>query len=174
MQLITLDIPCVSLLRFPPGSTIDPTNLVHKLCSEATNSSNPQQSRYIKRLTPICTLAKTLKDGLEKVCDDILPQFFGPDTEGGVKGVSFAIRPTIRNNDKLDRDFVIKMVADKVQMFGQQQHRVDLKHYELGVLVEVYRGWVGISVVDNRNGVPNEKGFEQLKRFNLAEIYAGR
>jgi len=174
MQLITLDIPCVSLLRFPPGSTLDPVDMVHKLCLSAARPVNPQQSRYIKRLTPISNLAKALSQGLEKICEEVLPRYFGAGEDGQVESKTFAIRPTIRNNDKLDRDEVIKLVATRVQELGEGQHKVDLKQYQKGVLVEVYRGWVSICVVENTSTGGYEKGFEELKRFNIAEIYSNR
>lgn len=50
----------------------------------------------------------------------------------------FAIRPTIRNNDKLDRDYIIKTVADAVSQLNSN-HSVDLKNYDCLILVEVYR-----------------------------------
>lgn len=50
----------------------------------------------------------------------------------------FAIRPTIRNNDKLDRDYIIKAVADAVSQLNTS-HSVDLKNYDCLILVEVYR-----------------------------------
>jgi len=174
MQLITLDIPCVSLLRFPPGSTLDPVDIVHKLCLSAANSANPQQSRYIKRLTPISNLAKALSKGLEKICEDVLPRYFGAGEDEQIEGRTFAIKPTIRNNDKLDRDEIIKLVATRVQELGEGQHKVDLKQYQRGVLVEAYRGWVSICVVDNTSNGAYGKGFEELKRFNMAEIYSNR
>lgn len=174
MQLITLDIPCVSLVRFPPGSTLDPVDIVHKLCLTAADPAVLQKSRYIKRLTPISNLAKALSQGLEKICEDVLPRYFGPGKDENVKSTTFAIRPTIRNNDKLNRDGVIKLVATHIEELGEGQHKVDLKQYEKGVLVEVYRGWVGMCVVDNTGTGARGKGFEGLRRFNLAEIYANR
>lgn len=174
IQLITLDIPCVSFLRFPPDSTLDPVHIVHKLCLSAADPASPQKSRYVKRLTPISDLAKALSQGLEKICEDVLPRYFGPGEDKQVKSTTFAIRPTIRNNDKLDRDVVIKLVATRIQEISEGQHKVDLKQYERGVLVEVYRGWVGICVVDNTGSGSYAQGFEELKRFNLAEIYAHR
>jgi tRNA acetyltransferase TAN1 len=47
----------------------------------------------------------------------------------------YAIRPTIRHNDALSRDEVIKTVAAAVG----SEHTVDLKNYDLLILVEVYR-----------------------------------
>jgi tRNA acetyltransferase TAN1 len=174
LQLITLDVPCVSFVRFPAGSTLDPVDMVHSICLLAADNQNPQRCRYIKRLTPVLSLAKTLSQGLLKACDEALPSTFGLNQEGFVHAYKFAIRPTTRNNDKLNRDEVIKTVADKVQELGGNMHSVDLSQYEKGILVEVYRNWVGMSVVDNTDTTKYKLGFEQLKRFNIAEIYATR
>lgn len=174
MQLITLDIPCVSFLRLPTKSTVDPVELVHRLCLEAFDPNTPQRSRFVKRLTPISSLAKTLRQGLETVSEAVLPHHFGPDGNGDIKSVKFAIRPTVRENEQLDRDLIIKPVADRIQELGKAAHKVDLKQYEKGVIVEVYRGWIGMCVVDNIYAQGQQPGYEQLRRFNLSEIYAKR
>ena len=49
--------------------------------------------------------------------------------------VQFAIRPNIRNHGVLSRDTVIKQVADVVG----PSHTVDLKSYDLLILVEIYK-----------------------------------
>jgi tRNA acetyltransferase TAN1 len=115
---------------------------------------------------------KVLASGLESLCDEVLPAHFKVQSDDpnaaidqpAVQGCKFAIRPTIRNNNKLDRDQVIKVVADKVTALGNGKHTVDLKGYDKLILVDVYRNIVGMSVVGNE--------FESLKRFNLAEIHA--
>lgn len=174
MQMITLDIPCVSFLRLPPKSSLDPVEIVHRICLEAAKPNSKQRSRYVRRLTPISYLAKTLKQGLETVSEEVLPHHFGPDENGDVRSVKFAIRPTVRENEQLDRDLIIKPVASRVQEMGKDSHKVDLKNYDKAVIVEVYRGWIGMCVVDNTSTSGYEQGYEQLKRFNLAEIYSGR
>lgn len=174
MQLITLDIPCVSFLRLPSKSSVDPVEVVHRLCLEASKPGSTQRSRFVKRLTPISSLAKTLRQGLETVSEEVLPHYFGPDEKGNVKSVKFAIRPTVRENEQLDRDLIIKPVANRIQDLGEAAHKVDLKHYEKGVIVEVYRGWIGMCVVDNTDKNGHQQGYEQLRRFNLSEIYAKR
>lgn len=52
-----------------------------------------------------------------------------------VRSLQFAIRPTIRNHHSLTRDGVIKQLAEVVG----PAHKVDLKHYDLLVIVEIYR-----------------------------------
>ncbi|KIX00995.1 uncharacterized protein Z518_10061 [Rhinocladiella mackenziei CBS 650.93] len=196
LSLVILDIPCVSFVRFPSNPTIplDPVETVRNICLSASqrDSSGPR-SRYIKRLTPVSLIRKTLSNGLEVLCDKVLPPHFlvdaetdttisdsnssaptsGPesaDQQGEAsskpKGFSykFAIRPTIRSHNQLDRDQIIRVVADRITSLGRGKHRVDLKRYEKLVLVDVFKNVVGMSVVGSE--------FEVLKRFNLAEIYA--
>lgn len=47
--------------------------------------------------------------------------------------LQYAIRPTLRSNRKFNRDTVIKTVADIVG----PEHSVDLKNYDLIILVDV-------------------------------------
>ncbi|KIW68972.1 hypothetical protein PV04_04880 [Phialophora macrospora] len=176
VSLVTLDIPCVSFVRFPAKSTIDPVEVVRKLCRNASNEdTSTPRSRYIKRLTPVSLVRKTLNDGLETLCSQILPRHFlvdctpqdaetNPESNGRSPQTpcKFAIRPTIRNNNKINRDEVIRTVADRVTSLGK--HTVDLKGYDKLVLVDVYRNIVGMSVVGSE--------YETLKRFNLAELQA--
>ncbi|KAG9773243.1 hypothetical protein KCU88_g5867, partial [Aureobasidium melanogenum] len=182
-SLVTLDIPCVSFVRFPSraetGLDLDPVEIVHNICVSASKKdSTGPRSRYIKRLTPVSLIRKTMPNGLESLCDRILPAHFliqpesaGETQSGPVPGetktntpVKFAIRPTIRNNNKVDRDHVIQTVANKINALGQSRHTVDLKGYDKLVLVDVYRNVVGMSVVGS--------DYEKLKRFNLAELHS--
>ncbi|KAJ9603561.1 hypothetical protein H2200_011747 [Cladophialophora chaetospira] len=176
LSLVTLDIPCVSFVRFPIRSAVDPVEVVRKLCLTASErDAKGPRSRYIKRLTPVSLLRKTLNDGLDTLCSQILPNHFSNDAEpqnGDThsttdqhltpKPYKFAIRPTIRNNNKIDRDVVIRTVADKVAELGK--HTVDLKGYDKLILVDVYRNVVGMSVVGSE--------YETMKKYNLAEIHA--
>jgi tRNA acetyltransferase TAN1 len=173
---VTLDIPCVSFVRFPPKTEIDPVEVVRKLCQDANvKDATGPRSRYIKRLTPVNLIRKTLSDGLESLCNAVLPKYFqinaedaegAPDKVHNVQPCKFALRPTIRNNNKINRDEIIRVVADKISDLGQGKHSVDLKGYDKLVLVDVYRNVVGMSVVGSE--------FETLKRFNLAEIHVSR
>jgi tRNA acetyltransferase TAN1 len=153
LKMVTLDIPCVSFAR--TGRGIDPVSLVRRICQDASEHPMQMRSRYIKRMTPITLIRKTLSGGLEQLCDVVLKPYF----HSGGPSKKFAIRPTIRNNNQLDRDTVIKTIASAVG----QGHSVDLKNYDLLILVEVYRNICGMSVVGNE--------YEKLKRYNLAEIY---
>ena len=153
LSFVKLDIPCVTFVKTGPG--IDPVSLVHAICKDAQSRPDLKRSRFIKRMTPVTMLRKILPDGLEQVCESVLKPHF----HSGGSPKKFAIRPTIRNNDKLHRDEVIKTVANAVG----PPHTVDLKHYDLLILLDVYRNVCGMSVVGS--------DFEELRRFNLAELY---
>ncbi|KAI9871318.1 MAG: hypothetical protein M1830_003036 [Pleopsidium flavum] len=103
-------------------------------------------------------MGKATEKGLEEVARTVLAPHF--HTQGG-SAKKFAIRPTIRSHNTLTRDGVIKQLADAVG----PAHKVDLKHYDLLIIVEIYKGQniCGMSVVGS--------DFEKLKRYNLTEIY---
>ncbi|KAF7507300.1 hypothetical protein GJ744_010734 [Endocarpon pusillum] len=153
---VRLEIACVSFIRTQPP--LDPVNLVLQICEKAYSGSSRQRSRYVKRLTPVSCIRKTLGNGLEQLCEEVLRPVFGDSTITK----KFAIRSNIRNNEQLSRDVVIKTVADAVTRLGSS-HSVDLTNYDCLILIEVYRNVCGMSVVGS--------DFEKLKRFNLSEIY---
>lgn len=71
----------------------------------------------------------------------------------------FAIRPTMRNHSTMKRDDIIKQVASIVGT----GHSVDLKNYDLLILVDVVKNVCGVCVVDAE--------YDRLKRYNLQEIF---
>lgn len=238
LGLITLDIPCVSFVRLPPScmtsKSANPVDLVYKICREAHRDPLRPRSRFIKRITPVTKVKKVMNDGIERLCEKVLPPVFGMEQ---IRVWKYAVRVTVRNNNQVSKDDIIKRVAGFVQALGRGesmlgvgdeeavggrrnggntssedeneeesgvqrkesregkrssdkqrdltaqppdarassfsapqmlQHKVDLKNFEQLVLVEVYRNVVGMSVVAEANEFEDD-----LKRFNLAEIYAG-
>ncbi|RMZ85493.1 hypothetical protein DV737_g855, partial [Chaetothyriales sp. CBS 132003] len=85
--------------------------------------------------------------------------------------VKFKIDLTRRQSDHLSRDATIAATAAWVQkqrLDAGESTAVDLKHWDKMVIIEAYRGLIGMSVID--------VGYQQwdgpLKRGNLAEVYA--
>ncbi|EFE35484.1 uncharacterized protein ARB_05526 [Trichophyton benhamiae CBS 112371] len=140
-QLINLDVPC---------------HIVHRLCIDARTHPEQKRSRWVKRLTPITSMKKILGGGLEELARDVLRPHF----HSGGPPRKYAIRPTIRNNTDCQRDSVIKLIASIVG----GKHSVDLKNYDLLILVDVIQTMCGMSVV--------EGDYDELKRYNLSEIYS--
>lgn len=153
IEVVRLEMPCVLFARV--NDTIDPVQLVHRLCTEAQANPQTKKSRYIKRLTPVVSIRKTLSVELEPFIKEMLKPHF--HSGGGPK--KFAIRPTMRGNNKFKRDEIIKTIADIVG----PEHSVDLTNYDLTILFEISQNLMGMSVV------PSD--YDKLKRYNLAEIY---
>ena len=154
-QNIKIDTRCVLFLR--TQKPVEPVSFVQRICQDASENSAKKQTRFIKRLTPMTRMGKATEAGLETVAKIVLrPHFHAEDSPSR----KFAIRPTTRENTSLKRDDVINRVATLVG----QKHSVDLKNYDLLILVEIYRNILGMSVVGNE--------YEKLKRYNLSELYA--
>ena len=199
LGLITLDIPCVSFVRFPiamkTDSGLNPTEIVLSMLRNAAEHPERQRSRFIKRLSPITRVSKILNKGLDEVCNQVLPRHFAVgqsdgksnDTDNKVEeghgnhagksepyakaestGCRYKIDVTRRQSDHLSREEIIESVAGHVSRIGSGQHNVDLKTWEKLILVEVYRGIVGMSVID----IGYQEWEGKLKRGNLAEVYA--
>ncbi|KAF7681561.1 hypothetical protein GT037_000537 [Alternaria burnsii] len=167
---LKLDTQC--LMFFRTRSPIEPVTFVHKICQDIANGAQPKNLRYVKRLTPITATDKATPQGLEAVAKEVLaPHFHGAGQVGkkmmqprrakifaNARWPKFAIRPSIRNNKEFLRDGVINTIAAAVG----PGHKVDLKNYDLLILVEIYKNILGMSVVG--------PDFEKLKRFNIEEL----
>ncbi|KAI1914801.1 hypothetical protein LOZ58_000324 [Ophidiomyces ophidiicola] len=152
-QAVKLDVPCLLFIKV--DKTIDPVDLVHRICMDARANPDKKRSRYVKRLTPITSTRKILSEGLEDLANEILKPHFHSD--GASK--KYAIRPSVRNNHEWPRDTLIRLVARAVG----PGHTVNLRNYDALILVEVMQNICGMSVVGG--------DYDELKRYNLAEIY---
>ncbi|EYE94622.1 THUMP domain-containing protein [Aspergillus ruber CBS 135680] len=153
-QAIRMEVPCVAFIKF--DKSIDPVQMVHKLCLEAQAHPEKKRGRYIQRMTPMVMMKKTLSVDLEAFAKEILEPHF----HSGGPPKKFAIRPSIVRNTKFDRNTVIKTIASAVG----GGHSVDLKNYDALILITVIQNIMGMSVV--------EGDYDQLKRYNLAELYS--
>ncbi|KAL1991393.1 hypothetical protein VTN49DRAFT_5385 [Thermomyces lanuginosus] len=152
-QPIKLDIPCMVFIRV--DKSIDPVKLVHDLCAEAKAHPEKKQCRWVRRMTPVSLIRKTLSVELSEFAKTVL----GPHFHSGGGSKKFAIRPTVTSNNKFSRDSIIKTVASVVG----REHSVDLKNYDLLIIVLVIQNVIGMSVVGS--------DYDDLKRYNLAELY---
>ncbi|KKK13567.1 THUMP domain protein, partial [Aspergillus ochraceoroseus] len=153
-QAVKTDLPCVTFVKF--DKSIDPEKLVHQICVDAHVNPNKKRSRFIQRMTPVRSIRKTLSVDLEAFAREILKPHF----HSGGPPKKYAIRPSVRANSKFNRDIVIKTVADVVG----PEHPVNLKNYDLIILVDVVQNVIGMSVAGS--------DYDKLKRFNLAELYS--
>lgn len=61
-------------MRLDPS--IDPVQLVHRLCTEAHANPESKKSRWIKRMHPVTSIRKTLSVDLEAFAKEILKPHF--------------------------------------------------------------------------------------------------
>ncbi|RDW86320.1 THUMP domain-containing protein [Aspergillus mulundensis] len=153
-KVVKFELPCIIFVRF--DQSVDPEKLVHKICLDAHANPEQKRSRYIQRLTPARSIRKTLSVDLAEFAKEILK----PEFHSGGPPKKYAIRPSVRGNKKFDRDTIIKTVADVVG----PEHPVDLKNYDLVILVDVVQNVISMSVA--------ESDYDMLKRFNLAELFS--
>ncbi|RMY71177.1 hypothetical protein D0863_05315 [Hortaea werneckii] len=156
VQLFTpvrVDVQCVVFFR--TVAPVEPVSFVQRICEDAVNMKLRRRTKTVKRLSPMSLMGRASAEGLESVAKQVLAPYFHKQPFESRK---FAIRPTLRNHSILTRDSIIKQVASIVG----PGHVVDLKNYDLLIVVEVYQNICGVSVVNN--------DFEKLKRFNIAEI----
>ncbi|KAL9601006.1 MAG: hypothetical protein Q9219_002828 [cf. Caloplaca sp. 3 TL-2023] len=151
---VKIDVQCV--LFFQTRKPVEPVEFVHRICEDALENRTVKKTRFVKRLTPMTRMGKANEKSLEEVAKAALQPVFHGEERTALK---FAIRPTIRNHQVMKRDDIIKRVADLVG----KPHTVDLKNYDRLILIEVYRNFMGMSVIRG--------DYERLKRYNLAEIY---
>ena len=81
----------VSFVR--TSDAVDPVSLVHSICKDAQSRPDEKKSRFIKRMTPMTLMRKTMGGGLEHVCQTVLRPHF--HAGGAAKKVS--------REDRLDR-----------------------------------------------------------------------
>lgn len=152
-QTVKFDLPCIVFVRFE--KSIDPEKLVHQICLDAQAKPDQKRSRYIQRLIPARSIRKTLSVDVEEFAREILKPHF----HSGGPPKKYAIRPSVRSNKKFNRDVVIKTIAGVVG----PEHPVDLKNYDLIILVDIVQNLISMSVAGS--------DYDKLKRFNLAELY---
>ncbi|KAK2809870.1 hypothetical protein FQN50_003511 [Emmonsiellopsis sp. PD_5] len=150
---LTLNRVVVSFIKI--DKALDPVQIAHRLCVEARANPDKKRSRWIQRMTPITLTQKVLGGGLEELSREVLKPHF----HSGGPPKKYAIRPSVRNNSEWNRDSVIKLVAGIVG----PEHPVDLKNFDALILVDVVQNICGMSVVG--------RDYEELKRYNLSEIY---
>lgn len=147
---------------FKTIAPVEPVSLVKTICEEAMADNQCKRTRFTKRLSPMTLMGRASAEGLEKVATEVLAPHFhqepfqrrkvrgcGPivssedfASAGSNTSIQFAIRPTLRNHNILSRDAVIKQVASIVG----PGHVVDLQHYELLIVVEVYQvRWLNLT-----------------------------
>lgn len=151
-----MDLGCECLIFIKTKKPVDPTELVHRFCEEASNT-RAKNTRYTQKLTPITFSVSASKEELLKLAEKVLKPHFHAEDQ---KPVKFAIQVTRRNFNTLEKDDIIKTVANCV---GREHgHKVDLKQYDKLILVECYKNNIGMSVVLD---------YLKYEKYNLQQIF---
>ncbi|EPY50693.1 tRNA acetyltransferase [Schizosaccharomyces cryophilus OY26] len=146
---ILIDLQCVVFIKIRPP--IDPVRLVEYTCKEGKTK---KMTRFTQRLTPI---VRTTGASIEEL-EDLALEVLKPHFHEGQQDLKFAVQATIRNHSILKKDDIYRSIAKCVG----REHKVDLKNYDLLIMVQVFKNIIGMSVV---------RDYEQLRRFNLNELY---
>ncbi|KAH6890971.1 hypothetical protein B0T10DRAFT_298339 [Thelonectria olida] len=171
---VSTGLECLFFMK--TAKPIDALRLTQQMCQDAKNCPDPRErkTKYINRLTPVQDMDKATESGIERVARSVLGKSFELKSEGDKDGeegqnggdvaeapaCTYAIRHNIRSHSTFKSDVVIKKIAGLVS----PKHKVNLGNPDKVVLVEIFQMYCGISVVDG-------KQWEELKRYNLNELY---
>ncbi|KAG5887035.1 hypothetical protein JTB14_029994 [Gonioctena quinquepunctata] len=131
----------------------DPVKLAHSVVSEL-EATKSQQTRFLIRLVPIEVTCKAYIKEIETVFQPLAEKYFKDSPR------TFSIVYNHRNNNNLNRDEVIKVVADIVAK-ANSDNKVDLKSADVSIVIEVIKGIALIGVVPD---------FIKYKKYNLLSI----
>ncbi|KAI8815315.1 hypothetical protein BJ742DRAFT_11919 [Cladochytrium replicatum] len=160
---------CNVFIQMPPS--IDPPSFIHRLLTELA-AEGKKKTRYITRLVPISNISHASIPAITKMAKVVLEPEFGVIDPVSVDGSdstaspnatlraprSYKIELRTRHNDKLKSEEIIDGIAALVP----KHHRVDLKHPELCVMVEVIKSVCGISVVED---------YYKFKKYNIEAMF---
>lgn len=110
-----------------------------------------QQTRFLIRLVPIEVTCKAYLNDIKLEIEKLAEKYFKEAPK------SFSIIFNHRNNSSVNRDEVIKAVAEIIAS-KNQENKVNLKEAEVSVVIEVIRGVALIAVIPD---------YLKYKKFNL-------
>ncbi|KAI9318905.1 hypothetical protein DFJ73DRAFT_336881 [Zopfochytrium polystomum] len=143
-------IDCTIFIK--AGAGIDPKALVGAILKDL-DQTKKKKTRFTQRILPIeqCSAA-FLADIITLAKKIVVPQF---PSDSPVK---YSIVFNRRFNDQISRDELIPKLAELVG----PAHQVDIKNPDRVILVEIFKGICGMSVVDD---------FYKYKKYNLEAVF---
>ncbi|XP_063235360.1 THUMP domain-containing protein 1 homolog isoform X2 [Bacillus rossius redtenbacheri] len=133
----------------------DPVKLALSIV-EDLNDTKAQKCRFLQRLLPIEATCKATMEDVRAALEPLLDKYFAKESK------TFAVMFTRRNSSALDREEVIKQLAEMVTLRSPGS-RADLKSPQLSVMVEVMRGTCCLAVLPD---------YFRLRKYNLLELAA--
>ncbi|KAI0150607.1 hypothetical protein GGR57DRAFT_187554 [Xylariaceae sp. FL1272] len=165
-EILKINLDCLIFVR--THAPVDPLALAREIVKDAAATTDKSQwrSRFINKLTPITHSGKATEKGVEEIAKKLLPEHFqlaeGEAEETNdeeEKLCSYAIRPSFRAHNTLNRDVVIPNIAQLIS----KRHKVDLKNPDKVIVIDIFQTFCGMSVVG--------KDWEATKRYNIHEMY---
>ncbi|ORZ13503.1 hypothetical protein BCR42DRAFT_330305 [Absidia repens] len=130
---------CMLFIKTCPE--IEPCRFVHDLLMDM-KEKQIKKTRYLSRILPVQQTCMANLPEMERVAQLVVhPLFNTLNEDGTITSKTFSVIPRVRNNSKLDRMEVIKLFAASVG----PDHKVDLDHPDLVILVDITR--VGITIM---------------------------
>lgn len=154
--LHAMDLGCECLVFIKMKKPIQPADFIHRICEEAYTSKE-KNTRFTQKLTPVSYSVSASMEELKKLAQTVLKPHFHQEKQEPIK---FAIQVTRRNFNTLEKDDIIKTVANAVG--HDHGHKVDLKQYDKLILIECYKNNIGMSVVSD---------YLKFEKFNLQQIF---
>ena len=131
-----------------------PELLVSKITSQIYETKS-QKARYILRMIPILGTCKAYNENIEKLANSILSKVFTEDSK-----ISYSILFKTRNNDKVKRDDIIKLIGKVIRELPGTT-TVDLNNPDICIVVEVLRSVCCIGTA---------KEYYKYRKYNLVEL----
>eukprot|EP00117_Sycon_ciliatum_P032095 scpid5279/ scgid24964/ THUMP domain-containing protein 1 len=136
---------------------VDVCQLVHDML-EDMSATKKAKARFCQRFLPASDVSYASISSITEQAKRVLaPHFHKPACEAPT---TFGVVYKCRNNTDMDRDTIIKAVAD-VAVEGGIAHKVDLANPVLVISVEIVKTMCCMSVV---------KDFYKFKRYNIHSI----
>lgn len=152
-----IELNCECLIFIKTRKPIDPEEFVKSLCEEAFDSKK-KTTRFTQKLTPITLSTSASVEELKKLTKKVLAPHF--HKEKNQKPLKFAVQVSRRHFNTIDRDTIIRSVAEC--MGKEYGHQVDLKNYDKLIIVECFKTNIGMSVADD---------YDKLYKYNLQQIF---
>ncbi|EIM22179.1 hypothetical protein WALSEDRAFT_63917 [Wallemia mellicola CBS 633.66] len=141
----------------------DPIAIVKAYLNEVIETGK-MRTKYIQRLTPISHLSHATEAAFEALCGMICQSHLSKGDEEG-KGRKYRIELGKRSHNTLKRDDIIQTVVDSIN----SPHKIDLSNPDRWVIVEIFKGVAGVSVVSEYDKYRKFNPFSLIEAKNKGE-----
>ncbi|KAL1920134.1 uncharacterized protein VTP21DRAFT_1280 [Calcarisporiella thermophila] len=133
-------------------NTIEPVSFVQYILKDLVETGM-KKTRFSQRLVPFSKTCYANMNDILAMARELIKSHFEKEMP-----IRYAIIPKIRLNDRINRDELIRSLAELVP----KQHKVSLDQPELCILIEVFKSVCGMSVV---------RDYYELKKHNLNALF---